>query len=528
MPVLTIDGRTVEVPKGATVLDAATRAGVEIPTLCYHPGLKPQTSCLVCVVRVNGGRGLVPACATEAIDGMRVESETQEVHAARRTALELLVGDHLGDCLGPCQTVCPAQIDIPRMIRFIASGQFAEAVTVVRDRVPFPSVLGRVCPALCERGCRRRDVDAAVAIRLLERFVGDYDLASLTPYAPECSPATGKKVAIVGGGPAGLSAAYFLLRAGHACTLFDEHDKLGGGLRHGVPGTDLPRSVLDAEIASVVRLGLEVRSGTHVGTDVSVSTLREEFDALVVAIGESGSEGVGLPVVSGQIQADRRTQATPLEGVFAAGSAISPSRYAVRAVASGRNAAEAVCQYLAGERIVGVPKLFNVRLGRADPHHLARLAAEASPESRVSPGSGPSEGYVAEEASREAERCLGCDCTGLDTCRLRYWAARYGADPERHREGKRAFQREATHPNLVYESGKCIACGLCVQIASEAAEEIGLTYIGRGFSVRVGAPFGEPLANALRKAALACAEVCPTGALTIARRERIGQTASDV
>ena len=122
MPSVTIDDRVVDVPEGATVLDAARQLGIDIPTLCFLGGHPPQTSCMVCLVKVDGARRLVPACATKARDGMRIESETDEIRTARRTALELLLSDHLGDCIAPCQAVCPAHMSIPQMIRQIAAG----------------------------------------------------------------------------------------------------------------------------------------------------------------------------------------------------------------------------------------------------------------------------------------------------------------------------------------------------------------------------------------------------------------------
>ncbi|MBM3476518.1 MAG: FAD-dependent oxidoreductase, partial [Armatimonadetes bacterium] len=315
MRTLTIDGEVVAVEDGATILDAARRLGVRIPTLCFEPGLRPETSCFVCIVKVDGADRLLPACATEALDGMVVESETPEVHAARRTALELLLGDHLGDCLGPCQMVCPAHMDIPQMIRLIAACDLPEAVRVVKQRIPFPSVLGRICPELCERGCRRKDVDSPIAIRLLKQHVGDYDALCPEPYVPERKPPSGKRVAIVGAGLAGLSAAYYLLRDGHACTLLDDRDRPGGMVREHVPEGLLPPAVLNREIDSVLRLGLDFRPATRLGRDVTLVELQRDSDAVLIATGplaEAEAAALGLPFASGRLRVDRRTQMTPL------------------------------------------------------------------------------------------------------------------------------------------------------------------------------------------------------------------------
>lgn len=518
MPKLTIDGREVEVEDGATVLDAAQQLGIEIPTLCFNPDYQPQASCMTCAVRVNGSVTLVPACATKVEEGMEVESETEEVKAARRTALELLLGDHLGDCLGPCQSICPAHMDIPTMIRLIAAGHVEEAVATVKQHIPIPAILGRICPELCEKGCRRGDLDSPVAIRLLKRYVGDYDLAAEQPYVPQCRPLTGKQVAIVGAGPAGLSAAYYLRRAGYACTVCDDHEQPGGRLRYGVPQQALPRTVLEAEVHSIVRLGLELRLGTRVGRDLDMEELSREFDAVLIAGGEMPEETageLGLFMAEKDLQAHRTTQMTARPGVFVAGSALSPSRHAVRAVSSGRTAAAAISQYLAGEPINGPERPYSVRMGRLDEPEMASFAAGAASHARLAPAGGEAIGFTDEEARAEAQRCLHCECSSLDDCKLRRWAMRYQASPTRYRGQRRSFRRDTTHPTLIYEPGKCIACGLCVQIAESARERLGLTFIGRGFEVVVGVPFDEPLAAGLEKVARECAEACPTGALTL-------------
>ncbi len=207
MPKLLIDNREVEVDNGATILDAAGKLGIEIPTMCFLKDYKPSTSCMVCVVKIEGLAALVPACGTVVKDGMRVESNSEEVLQARRAALELLLSDHLGDCLGPCQVICPARMNIPLMIRQIAAGKFQDAIATVKKDIALPAVLGRICPKPCEKGCRRAVFDEAVSICLLKRYVADLDLQSANPYLPPCKPTENTRVAIVGAGPAGLAAA---------------------------------------------------------------------------------------------------------------------------------------------------------------------------------------------------------------------------------------------------------------------------------------------------------------------------------
>jgi formate dehydrogenase major subunit len=157
-------------------------------------------------------------------------------------------------------------MDIPGMIRHISAGRMKDAIATVKDRIALPAALGRICPEICEKGCRRASYDASVSICMLKRFVADADLASETPYLPPCKPSTGKKVAIVGSGPTGLAGAYYLLQEGHDCTVFDENARPGGMLRYGVTPDRLPNAVLDAEIGLIERLGVRFEMESHVGS----------------------------------------------------------------------------------------------------------------------------------------------------------------------------------------------------------------------------------------------------------------------
>ena len=204
MPCVVVDNQEVEVPEGGTILDAARKLGLDIPTLCFLDGYRPSTSCMICLVKVKDENRLVPSCATLAEDGLHVESDTEEVRELRRKGLELLLSNHVGDCTAPCETACPTQMDIPLMVRQVAAGDWCGAIATVKRDIALPAVLGRVCPELCERGCRRREVDSPVAICLIKRYVADADLASGAPYLPPCKANMGRRVAVVGAGLAEL------------------------------------------------------------------------------------------------------------------------------------------------------------------------------------------------------------------------------------------------------------------------------------------------------------------------------------
>ncbi|KPK76841.1 MAG: hypothetical protein AMJ79_05285 [Phycisphaerae bacterium SM23_30] len=530
MPRLTIDKRQVEIPEGATILDAAHKLGINIPTLCYIKGWEPNTSCMACVVKVEGRKRLLPACAAVVEEGMQVESETEEVHQARRTALELLLSDHLGDCTAPCQSACPAHMNIPRMIRRIAEGKLDEAIITIKKDIALPAVLGRICPAPCEKPCRRAAHDEAVAICLLKRYVADVDLASPKPYLPACKPAQNKGVAIVGAGPAGLSAAYYLLQEGFGCTIYDDHDKPGGMLRYAVSPEALPHEVLNAEIALIEKLGAKFEFQTTIGEKISIKDLHKDFDAVLIATGplpDSTAEkpdhraanklptlaDLGLPAGPHGIKVDSKTLQTEIPGVFAAGDCLRPRRLAVRACAEGKAAAAAIAQKLRGSPVVGEPRLFTTHIGKLLDGEMEKFLTEAEPTARIEPGRGAAGGFAADEAPREARRCVHCDCRKPDSCRLRQLAQKYDVRANRYKGQRRTFEQQRQHQDIIYEPGKCISCGICLQITARQKEKLGLTFIGRGFNVRVKVPLDHSLAEGLTKTAAQCVAACPTGAL---------------
>lgn len=512
---ITIDSREVEVPDGATIFDAAEKLGISIPTMCHLRGREAATSCMVCVVKVAGANGLVPACGALVRDGMQVQNDCAEVFEARKAGIELLLSEHVGDCVGPCQMGCPAHMNIPQMIREIAAGDLKSAIVTVKRDIALPAVLGRICPAPCEKACRRRQHDEALAICLLKRHVADVDLQSEWPYVPALSPKRGKRVAIVGAGPAGLAAAYYLQQEGFDCTIFDDHDEPGGMLRYGVPEESLPRDVLKKEIEQVETLGVTFRLGTRVGTAVSMSEVRSQFHAVFVAPGElkpGDAESLGVEVSPEGVTVDSRTNMTSVLGIFAGGDVVRKRRLTVRAVADGKAAAESIRQYLTGEQAMELGRAFNSRMGKLLDGEMELFLRGASMEARRKP-SGDAGGFTADEARAESLRCLHCDCRKPDNCLLRQHAEAYGARQSRYKADRRRFVQRSEHPEIIYEPGKCISCGICIQIASASKEKLGLTFIGRGFDVRVAVPFDASLTEGLQVAAAQCVQACPTGAL---------------
>ena len=192
----------------------------------------------------------------------------------------------------PCVALCPAGVDIPGYMALVGEGRCADAVRLIRKDNPFPTACAYICEHPCEARCRRNMIDDAINIRGLKRYAVDH--AGEVPQ-PECAPATGKKVAIVGGGPSGLSCAYYLALMGHKVTVYEEAKQLGGMLRYGIPNYRFPRHLLNAEIESILSLGIEVHTGITVGKDIWIEDLQKEYDCLYIAIGAHQDKKTGIP-----------------------------------------------------------------------------------------------------------------------------------------------------------------------------------------------------------------------------------------
>ncbi len=399
-----IDGNDLTVPAGTSILDAALEAGIYVPHLCHHPDLPPGGGCRLCIVEVDGVKGVTASCATLVAEGMVVRTQSDQITRLRRLAMELLLVGHPPECgscqkylncelqslkqylgveelrvkrhprllplrssdplfvydpnkcvlcgrcvracsdlrgvgvlyykkrqgemyistpenealadsgcrfcgacaevcptgaiqdkeellqnqnrkavLVPCRSTCPAEIDVPRYIRAVKEGDYARAVAVIREKVPFPGVLGYICDHPCETVCRRGEINDPISIRELKRFAAEHDSTGTWRESATPAPPSEKKVAVLGSGPAGLSAAYYLCLQGHAVTVFEPLPEAGGMLRYGVPEYRLPRAVLETEIDDIEAAGVIIRTGTPV--DSIDGLFRDGYDAVVVAIG---------------------------------------------------------------------------------------------------------------------------------------------------------------------------------------------------------------------------------------------------
>ena len=436
---LTIDGKPVEVEKGVTVLQAAQSAGIYIPTLCYHPDLKPYGGCRLCIVEIENMRGLPTACTTPAANGMKITTDTAQLKELRRAYLQLILSEHPNACLTcerrercgpydiclrnvgvnercvncpanghcelqqvadyigveeisvpykykqlpvdfdreplirrdynlcilcgrcvqmcadvrgigvysfinrgfdtvvgtafdkplqdsgcrfcgacvevcptgalmdaaaveqpvcdweeaavPCQHACPAHINVPLYVYLAGQGKWQESLAVVREKVPFPGVLGRVCFHPCEEACRRGTLNEPISIKNIKRFVADRDAGLWKSYSRK-KESTGKKVAIVGAGPAGLTAGYYLAKAGHSVTVFEALPVAGGMMRVGIPDYRLPPDILEGEIDIIREVGVDIKLNTKIE---NVDGLFDQgYQAVFLATGAHRGQPLGV------------------------------------------------------------------------------------------------------------------------------------------------------------------------------------------------------------------------------------------
>lgn len=684
-----LNGKNVKGQEGETILSLARRHAITIPTLCHDDRLQPFSSCFVCVVEVEGMQGMQPSCSTLLREGMQINTENQKVKTARKTALDLLLSNHFADCEAPCKQTCPAGVDVQGYISLIEKGLYHQAIALIKETNPLPAICGRVCVRPCEVACNRNflDEEAPVGIDYLKRFAADEDMEE-NHFKPSVAPPTGKKVAIVGAGPAGLSAAFFLQRKGHQCDIFEAQDHAGGWLRYGIPEYRLPNDILDKEVEAITELGVNIFYNKSFGKEVNYAQLSTEYDSVLLSIGsqkgtligcegddaenvfsgidflremettgkrydftdrtvavvgggntamdccrtsircgaekvyviyrrtekempanpieihESKLEGVeylfltnpvkvnkdkggklksmtcirmelGEPDASGRrrpvpvegtefdleldyvlaaigqktqvkflesinaqtskgelklnrwgdIDADAKTLATGIPGVFAAGDGVTGPATIIEAVAQARTASHSIDQYLSGEsltppQIEFISRRDNFRdLKKADFagkfQHQERQEMPVLPADKRDNFKEVELGYSSQEtANQETARCLECGCTAFYSCDLKKHATDYQAEQKHYAGSFQEYEVDATHPFVEIDNNKCILCGRCIRICKEHVGANALGFVERGFDTYVAPSMGQSLLETPCESCGLCISTCPTGAIT--------------
>lgn len=410
---ITVNGNMLQVPEGKNVLDCALEAGIYIPHLCHHKDLSPLGACRMCIVEVEGQKGVFTSCTLKAKEGLCIKTDSEEIKRLRMLALELLLSGHPEDCstcpkygncelqaliqyigpktgrmkmrvkgfkrndenplltydmnrcvlcgrcvracndlrgvkvlqyqkkemevfvgtlhnkllkdadcrfctacsevcptgtimdkfmegqqdwkkedrIVPCRHTCPAHTDVPRYVRYVKSGRYDEAAAVIREKVPFPRTLGYICNRACELACKRNMLNQPVSIRNIKRYAADHDTGSCWRGKGKQLPDTGKKVCVVGAGPAGLTAAYYLRKQGHSVTLKEAMPTVGGMMSYGIPKYRLPREIIAEEAQVILDSGIEIQCGTKVEKPLE---LLADYDAVLMTTG--CHVGVRLPI----------------------------------------------------------------------------------------------------------------------------------------------------------------------------------------------------------------------------------------
>ena len=286
-----IDGKEIEAKEGQTILEAAEENGIEIPTLCYHEQLSQTTSCYLCMVKDKNTGNYIPSCSADITDGMDLEATSDDIFEMRQTTLDLLLSEHSGDCEAPCTMACPAGIQIEEYLRAARKGDFLETLKIIKEKLPLPMSIGRICPRFCEEDCRRNVIDEeAVNINDVKRYAADLHYEDYLEELPEL---TDKKIAIVGAGPAGYTAAYYLRLKGIRSDLYDKMPEPGGMLRYGIPEYRLPKDILDTELAHFDKMGgIEVNCNQELGKDIELEQLKKDYEAVLLAIGSWSSRSM--------------------------------------------------------------------------------------------------------------------------------------------------------------------------------------------------------------------------------------------
>ena len=518
MLTITINHISVEVAEGTTVLQAAELLGITIPTMCYLHGYSNHPSCMVCLVKDLNTNHLLPSCALPVAEGMKISTNDSETLNARKEALELLMSDHVGDCEAPCRVTCPAFMNIPKMNRLIANNNFLEALKVVKEEIALPFTLGYICPAPCEKACRRAQLNEPVSICQLKKITALVDAQQKNIFFPEKQNPKNKKVAIIGAGAAGLAAAFYLLKYGYECVIFDKNEKAGGEMRYNIPDNVLPKQVLDNEIDIIKQFGAQFILNTEITPDFFENQLQKNFDATIFATGNyfgSNLELFPFKKTKFGIEVLKNSFAVNNSGVFACGNVVSVRKMAVNSVAQGKETALLVDMFLKQQTPLKPKPYFNSKFGKLFPSEIEEYKKETIDIQRIEKQQGKFDDFSTAEAIQEAKRCMNCDCRKADNCKLRILSNEYDVDRKRFSFSERKLLKKYfQHEEIVYEPEKCIKCNLCVDIAAKNSELVGLTAINRGFNVVIGVPFQKSLKEALQKTALLCAEKCPTGAIS--------------
>jgi ferredoxin len=514
-----INNKTISANPDETILNVAKRSGIHIPTMCWIKDFTPSTSCMVCLVQDMRNGKMLTSCAAKVEEGMDIITDNDEVLDLRRSALELLLSEHNGDCEAPCQRVCPAEMDIPQMNRLISENKIDEAIKIVKETIALPAILGYICPAPCEKACRRKEIDEPVSICLLKRFVAEEGF----DYSPVLKPKKSITVAVIGSGPAGLAAAFYLVQNGFTCHIYDNNVLPGGKLRTDIAEEILPREVLDKEIETIQSLGVEFFQNQTISSTDILTNISKKYQFIVIT---TGSE---TTINTTDFE---KTDFSELKEfdifkvndcyLFAPKQVSSKSKMAVRAVAVGRKSCEWIMEFVEKQKVSLPDRKFNSVYKRITLEEQVEFLKDAKNHLSRQPIENKLQGFTKEQAIKEAERCLHCDCRKKDDCVLRDLSSDYNASQRTYTlSSHKKTSKNTDNEQIVFENLKCIKCGICIQTAQDEGDKTGFAYHGRGFDVCVTIPIEKNIRELTENTTLSCAKNCPTGAISLKHQLKI-------
>jgi len=452
-----------------TVLEAAGFMGIKIPTLCYLKNLAPNTSCMVCMVKDKQNDRFVPSCSTLIYNGMDIDSESNEVMNVRKTALEFLLSEHVGDCSGPCESACRFNLNIPEVFNAIEQGQIQKAITLLRKDLGLPFLVNDFCSGYCENACRRKRVDKAVGIKhiihefLINNTIKDYGEKKNKEFS----------VLITATGIKAIALASFLDVNGFSVSLL--------GFENDIIQQDMD-FLKRTEIIFLEKLP-------------DINKMYEKYNALVTDTDK------GINQIKTFVMENDHLSKT--------------KKFVLQDVREAKELAQKVIQHFYNKQVYDYSYRFVSKTGYLDKDEInVYLDRQKS-----IPQNDRNQVY------EEIQKCLKCNCDGFDKCRLRQYAAEYGANRKTYKAADRQkvnividslSQKIKTEKKQIsHDHGKCIKCGICVQITRKNKENIGLSFFNRGIYTQIGVPFGKTLSQGLENSMDECLDCCPTGALKV-------------
>lgn len=451
-----IDGQKIEVHPDQTVLEAAISAGFDIPFLCYNKNTGSCATCMVCAVGNNFGN-FISSCSTLVSEGMKIDASSQIVRNFRQHALELMLGEHRGDCVAPCQLSCPLHLDISALLNAVSSKNLTDAINIIYSALPLPEIACRLCRKNCEKVCRRRHYDTNLKIAAVVESI------ILNVPHPVETQENGLSVRIAGDNLTILAASDFL------CGKFSK----------------ITVAMLEPFCSTVENINL-----------LEITSRLKNKGVTFTSLEEAAQIDADATILSGNA-CDLKSN---FDNVIITRN-LKPDDSGFSAITAGVEAVGLLLEKTSGIFNKTGHKLYNHHSGNPDNDEWNQLLS----------------GIITEQSSDltvdESRRCLHCECMAKDDCKLRIYATQYGAFQSKFKavERKKIFIEIAG--DIVYESNKCIRCGICVKIGDKSGKSIVPVFVGKGLEMKMAPPIGHSLAEALDIIGQECVKSCPTGAL---------------